>query len=71
MFSIVILCALSFESIWLYVRLIFFLFWGKITYFIKKNPILGDLTAFYIQMLFLLDFYWWFLLMGYFRTILA
>ena len=36
MFSIVILCALSFESIWLYVRLIFFMFWGKITYFIKK-----------------------------------
>ena len=36
MFSIVILYALSFESIWLYVRLIFFMFWGKITYFIKK-----------------------------------
>ena len=75
MFSIVIWCALSFESIWLYVRLIFFMFWGKITYFIKKNPILGDLTALYsmayLYMLFLLDFYWWFLLMGYFRTILA
>ena len=29
MFSIVILCALSFESIWLYVRLIFFYVLGK------------------------------------------
>ena len=51
MFSIVILCALSFESIWLYVRLIFFMFLGEMTYFIKKNPILGDLTALYIQWL--------------------
>ena len=48
------------------------MFWGKNPYFIKKNPILGDLTALnYIQMLFLLDFYRWFLLKGYFITILA
>ena len=51
MFPIVILCALSIESIWLYVMLIFFMFWGKMAYFIKKNPILGDLTALYIQWL--------------------
>ena len=51
MFYIVIWCALSFESIWLYVRLIFFMFLGEITYFINKNPILGDLTALYIQWL--------------------
>ena len=27
------------------------MFFGKITYFIKNNPILGDLTALYIQWL--------------------
>ena len=27
------------------------MFWGKITYSIEKNPILGDLTALYIQWL--------------------
>ena len=39
MFSILVLCALSFESIWLYVRLIFLSFGGKNPYFIKKSHI--------------------------------
>ena len=52
MFSIVILCALSFESIRLYVRLIFFMFFGeKFLISLKKNPILGDLTALYFHWL--------------------
>ena len=59
MFSIVIWRALSFESIWLYVRLIFFMFFGKITYLIKQNPILGDLTALYIQWLTYKCFFSW------------
>ena len=39
MFSIVILCALSFGSICLYARSIFFMFLGKISYLIKKSHI--------------------------------
>ena len=51
MFSKVIWCALSFENIWLYVRLIFFYVFGENYLFHKKNQILGDLTALYIQWL--------------------
>ena len=75
MFSIVIWCALSFGSICLYVRSIFFMFLGKIPYLIKKSHIRRfDSTISSIanlEMLLHLNFYSWFLYWGHFRTILA
>ena len=75
MFSIVIWCALSFGSICLYVRSIFFMFLGKIPYLIEKShirrfdSIISSIAN--LEMLLHLNFYWWFLYWGHFRTILA
>ena len=72
---LVIWRALSFESICLYVRSIFFMFLGKIPYLIKKSHIRRfDSTISSIanlEMLLHLNFYSWFLYWGHFRTILA
>ena len=74
-FFIVIWCALSFGSICLYVRSIFVMFLGKIPYLIKKSHIRRfDSTISSIanlEMLLHLNFYWWFLYWGHFRTFLA
>ena len=74
MFSMVILCALLLGSICLYVRSIFFMFFlGEIPYFIKKSHNRRfDIPVYpmaYIEMLLHMNFYWWFLWRGYFRTI--
>ena len=75
MFSIVMWCALLFGSICLYVRSIFFMFLGKIPYSIKKSHIrwfestVSSIAN--LEMLLHLNFYWWFLYWGHFRTVLA
>ena len=75
MFSIVIWCALSFGSICWYVRSIYFMFYGKIPYLIKKshirrfNSTISSIAN--LEILLHLNFYWWFLYWGHFRTILA
>ena len=75
MFSIAIWCAPSFGSICLYVRSIFFMFLGEIPYFIKKShirrfdSIISSIAN--LEMLLHLNFYWWFLYWGHFRTILV
>ena len=72
---ILIWCALSFGSICLYVRSIFFMFLGKIPYLIKKShnrrfdSTISSIAN--LEMLLHLNFYWWFLYWGHFKTILA